>query len=217
MLAAIFAGLSLATLWYINFLKPQVRRRALKGAIQTYFLVPLKAQHACSYANQDDEEHILKQISVPPNSELVVDLVMHIKVPISYSEWHIGFAGEMESKPYFSKYSNRYIAVGKGTEVDPSLKDSEDFIDKHFYYHVRRGARSISAGTVISAAFTIKTRAAGLYPLRVIFVSEEDISEEASIFVCVESKPTLKVLCVDPSHKLRPCSQGVLAIEQVDG
>jgi hypothetical protein len=208
MLAAIFGGLSLITLWYVNFLKPKLKRRALKAATKTYFLVPLRTQHECSYADQDDQEHILKELSLRPNQETVVDLVAHVQATLSYSEICIGFMGDPNQEPYFTKYFNRYITSGRGREVDPELEQDDDFIDKHYYYH-RKVSKMVSAGTVLSLAFTIKTRDIGLYPLNIQFISDQEVGEEASLYVTVEKAATITLCCVDPNHKHLQCATGI--------
>lgn len=141
--AAIFSGLSLLTIWYINFVKPRRKSRLLQRATKSHFLVPSAALHDCDYASQDDKEHTLNELTLPPNSEFIIDLIIRIHAPISFSEIVIGFKGEPDKKPYFTKYYNRYISIRKGREVDPSMETSDDYVDKHFYYQ-RRQQRSFT-------------------------------------------------------------------------
>jgi hypothetical protein len=200
--AAIFSGLSLLTIWYINFVKPRRKSRLLHRATRSHFLVPSAVQHGCDYANQDDKDHTLNELSLPPNSEFTIDLIIRIHAPISFSEIIIGFKGEPEKKPYFIKYYNRYISIGKGREVDPSRETTDDYVDKYFYYH-RRQQRSLNAGITFSLAFTMKTRDVGLYPLHLYFVSTEPLGEEFGLFVTVEQQPNIRLVCVDHTHL--PC------------
>jgi len=208
MFAAIFAGASLLTLWYVNFLRPYWKKEALKAATKTYFLVPDRRQHECSYAHQDESEHILKELSLPPNTETIIDLVMYTKQTISYSELIVGCMGDLERKPTFTKYYNRYVKVGKGQEIDPALKTEDDYVDKHFYYH-RKASRLVSSGTVLSFAFTMQTRSEGLYPLHILFVSGDAIGEEQSLFVTVEKTPSITMRCLEPKHARLNCSKGL--------
>jgi hypothetical protein len=210
MIAAIFSGLSLFTLWYINFVRPKRRSRELKAAADPFFLVPSRSQHDCDYARQDDEEHILKELSVSPNTDIIIDFIIKVKSAISYSELSIGFMGDLDKTPYATKYHNRYVSIGRGREIDPALENSDDFVDKHLYYH-RRVSRSISAGTVLSLAFSIKTRGAGLYPLRFLFISDEPLGEGATLFLTVEETPSVVLRCVESTHKNGTCTKGALA------
>lgn len=210
MFAAIFGGLSLFTLWYLNVVRPRLRQRALETATKTVFLVPSKTQHDCGYAPQDQDEHILREISLPPNSEAIIDFVTHFNVTFSFSEVGIGFVGDLSKKPYFTRYFNRYVEVGKGREIDPALETTDDFIDKHHYYHHRwPNSRTITAGTVLSMAFKIKTIGEGTFPLHVYFMSNEIIGEEKICFVTVETAATVQPKCIDPEHQGRECTQGL--------
>jgi hypothetical protein len=194
MVAAIFAGLSLLTLWFVNFLRPKLKQQELRRPIQPYFLVPSLMQHDCTYAQQDEDEHIINELSLPPNSEFIIDLIIKVKTAISYSELCVGFIGELDKKPFASKYYNGYIKIGRGREVDPSVEDNDDFVDKHLYYH-RRVSREVTAGTVLSLAFTIKTREVGLYPMHFLFVSGDELGEGTILFITVEEAPTIKLRC----------------------
>jgi hypothetical protein len=199
MVAAIFAGLSLLTLWYVNFVRPKLRQQELKRPVQPYFLVPSLLQHNCTYAQQDDDEHILKELSLPPHSEFTIDLIIKVNATISYSELCVGFIGELDKKPFALKYCNRYIKIGRGREVDPSVEDSDDFVDKHLYYH-RRVSRLVTVGTVLSLAFTVKTREVGLYPMHFLFVSGDQLGEGNILFITVEETPSIKLRCLEPKH-----------------
>lgn len=210
MAAAIFGGISLLTLWYVNFVRPYRRRRALKAATKTYFLVPASTQHECSYATMDDKEHLLKDLSVRPNTELIVDLVMHVKQDISYSEVIVGFMGDPSRKPQIKKYTNRYILVGKGREVDPMTGATEDYIDKHRYYH-RKFPLVVTKGNVLSMAFTIETQSEGLFPLQISFISDEPIEGEWGLFLTVENTPTIKQKCAEPEHRQLDCWKNGIA------
>jgi hypothetical protein len=213
MFAAIFGGLSLATLWYIKFFRPGRKNRLLRRPTRTWLLVSSAIQHECQYASQGGEEHTLNELTLPPNSEFIIDLVMKVNVPISYSEIQIGFMGDGDTKPYFTKYMNRYIKVGRGTEIDPSSGDTDDFIDKHLYYH-RRGTRTFSARTVLSMAFVIKTRDVGLYPLHLLFISGEPLGEEFHLFVTVEETPSIELVCTESKHKRLSCVIIPIAFER---
>jgi hypothetical protein len=204
MFAAIFGGLSLITLWWINVIRPRRRRRALRSAAKTFFLVPKARQHECKYAIQDDEEHVLKDISLWPNGETTVDMVIYIKETFSFTEIGIGFLGDPDRKPYFTKYFNRYVEIGRGREVDPARETDDDFVDKHFYYH-RRVNRTVTAGMVLSIAFTIKTRDVGFFPMHIYFLSDEPIGEGFDCFVTVEGAESLRQCCQEASHKSFRC------------
>lgn len=208
MIAAIFGGLSLCILVYVNVLRPYFRSNRLRRAAKTFFIVPRDDLHDCSYAVQDKDEHHLKEISLPPDSEATVDMIVNINAPFSYSEIIVGFLGDVKRKPYFEKYFNRYVSVGKGQEIDPSKERDDDFIDKYFYYH-RKVEKSVTLGMVISIAFKIKTRAEGVYPLHLYFVSNEPVQHENVCYITVEKERSFKLKCAIPDHKERQCAKDI--------
>jgi hypothetical protein len=97
-------------------------------------LIPAACHHDCDYAPQDDDEHILTEITLPSNREVIVDMRLECKLAFSYTELIIGCMGELAAKPYPVKYFNMFIAVGDGQIVEPG--QSGHYIDKHKYYHV---------------------------------------------------------------------------------
>ena len=84
-LAALFALLSLSVAVHVNFIKPAIRRRSLRHSVSAYFIVPTTAR-PCAYAHQDEEEHRLQEISLKPNTEAVIDLIMLSKCSFASSE-----------------------------------------------------------------------------------------------------------------------------------
>jgi hypothetical protein len=207
--AALFSFLSLCVAAHINFIKPAMRRRKLKNCVTAYFIVP-SFPRSCSYARQDNEEHRLKEISLKPNAEVVIDLILLTNVSFAFSEIQVGFMGQLEDKPHMLKYTNKFIRSGKNHEVDPSNTDTEDFIDINFSYH-KIGDRSFSTDTTRSLAFTVKTNREGSYPLKIGFGSYEEIGVSASLYVKVEQNTSAKQKCVVVEHVRRglECSRGI--------
>jgi hypothetical protein len=207
--AAFFAFLSLSVAVYVNFIKPRIRGRKLEHCVSAYFIVPSKAR-PCAYARQDNEEHRLKEISLRPNAEVVVDLIMLSECSFAFSEAEVGFVGPLEDKPQILKYTNRFIRSGKHRDVDPSKDDTEDYVDVHLNYH-RVGNRVWSAGNTRAIAFTIKTNEIGIYPLQIQFDSEEKVGIVGGLYVKVEKDFTIKQQCVLSEHVRRgfECSRGI--------
>jgi hypothetical protein len=207
--AALFAFLSLSVAIYVNFVKPALRAQILKGCVSAYFIVPTTAR-PCAYARQDDEEHRLKELSLKPNTEVVIDLIMLSQCTFAFSEVQVGFMGELERKPHILKYTNRFIRFGKHHEIDPSNADTEDYVDVNLSYH-RVGSRLFSADSTRSLAFTVRTNKPGVYPLKIQFGSDEHIGAVGNLYVTVEEDFTVKQRCVLDEHvrRGRACSEGI--------
>jgi hypothetical protein len=166
--------------------------------------VPSRRNHFCEYAAQgDDDEHLLKELTLPPNSEVVVDFVIDFKTPISYSELSIECQGPLETKPYAVKYFNRFIELGDEQEIVPG-HGTRHYLDKHKVYHAR-GDRTFPPAR-ISVAFIIKTRAIGTFPVRFSFPTDEIVGSVGGLFITVEESQTHSMRCFDPTHRERACA-----------
>jgi hypothetical protein len=206
--AALFAFLSLSVALYVNFIKPSIRKRKLESCVTAYFIVPDLAR-PCAYARQDSEEHRLKQISLKPNTETLVDLIMETNCSFAFSEMLFDFRGTLEDKPFMKKYTNSFIQTGKRREADPSKDDTEDYIDVHRGYH--RVVDRVWADGIRAVAFTIKTNKVGTYPLLINFSSNEVIGTVGGLYVTVEDEFSTKQPCVLDEHvkRGRECSRGI--------
>jgi hypothetical protein len=191
MFALLIGCATFAVVYTVNVRRPKRRRKELEQPGSAYFLVPSRRNHSCEYAAQhDDDEHLLKELTLPPNSEVTVDFVIDLKVPISYSELNIECQGPVETKPYAIRYFNRFIELGEEQEIAPG-PGAKHYIDKHKVYHAR-GDRAFPP-TRIAVAFVIKTRSIGTFPVRFGFVSNEIIGSIGGLFITVEGTPTVSM------------------------
>jgi hypothetical protein len=203
-ICALLVGCATFSVVYIvNIYRPRKKRRLLEHPGTAYFVVPTKEAHPCDYASQDADEHLLKELTLPSNSEMTVDFVIDLTTPINISEINIECRGETMKKPYAIRYFNRFIEVGDDREVSPG-KGNRHYIDKHKVYHAR-GDKSYPP-TRIAHAFVIKTGEPGVYPVMLGFVGDEVIGSISDLFITVEDKATVKMRCVDPEHREKPCA-----------
>ncbi len=176
----IVSCLSLFVAFHANVARLILRRKALLYPIRAFFLVPSNEYHDCEYATQDNDEHRLKEIILPPNSEVTVDITLECLQTFSFTKISIGCIGPLKVKPHAVKYFNRFIESGDGKEIVPGAGNTH-YIDKHRYYHVR-GQRVCSVGTFIALAFTIKTGAPGLFPVRMFFPGDQVMGSLCNLF-----------------------------------
>jgi hypothetical protein len=210
-LAKIIAGCALlvgcatfALVYTINVGLPRRRRKEFEHPGTAYFLVPSRRNHSCDYAIQDDDEHVLKELTLPSNSEITVDFVIDFSTPISYSELSIECQGPVETKPYGIRYFNRFVEDGQEIEISPNTPGSQHYRDKHKVYHAK-GDRTFPP-TRIAVAFVIKTRDPGTYPVIFGLIGSEVIGTIGNLFITVEDVATVKMRCVDPAHREKECS-----------
>src|ERR1043166_4813876 len=80
MIAAILAGGSLLVAGHTQIVRPRLRRRKLKQPFRAYFLVTSLERFPLDYVPQDDREHYVKELVVPPNSEIPIQIVLEPRV-----------------------------------------------------------------------------------------------------------------------------------------
>jgi hypothetical protein len=103
MVSAFAATAGLFIISYVNFFRPAIRRMRLKNPVEAYFLIPSKIHHDCSFARQDDQEHLTKVIVVPSNSELMIDFVFFPRTHFVTNEVNLGCKGDALKKFFLQK------------------------------------------------------------------------------------------------------------------
>jgi len=152
-LAGLFVSfVSLLVAVHTQILVRRRRYKALLSPTEGFFIIPAKQHHDCEYATQDSESHKVKDITLPPHSEVGVDMILECKVAFAQNEIAVGFLGNDAAKHYAKEYCNRFIEVGDGQRVVPGDKKDRNshYIDKHKFYHGRGAqAQTRSLGSVM--------------------------------------------------------------------
>jgi hypothetical protein len=162
MVSAFAAIAALAVVAHVNILRPLLRRKKSEKPVKTRCLIPSTRHHECDFAEQDAEEHIVETITLPSNSEAVVDFWFQPRLFFSTNEINLGCEGDRAKIPYATQYFNRFIEEGEGKQIVPG-PGNRHYIDKHHFYHLREGPRVWSRGSVVAMAFKFKTKAPGRY------------------------------------------------------
>src|SRR5437764_642506 len=80
----------------VNIFRPRRRKKSLKAPVDAFFIIPAKRHHTCGYAAQDEdiEGHLIREVTLPSNSETLVDLVLKVQTHFSFTELIIGCDGD---------------------------------------------------------------------------------------------------------------------------
>ncbi len=208
MISAVIGAAALLILVYVNFLRPWRRRGKLKKPTDAHFLIPSNKHHGCDFAVQDEQEHIVKTIVVPSDSEILIDLRFQPRLAFVTSEIDIGCEGEVSETPYATEYFNRFIETGDGRHIIPG-EGNRHYIDKHHFYHCRESTRQWSRGAVVSFAFKLQTRKSGRYVLDVYFIGDEVEGKNSELAIIVEDKPITIMRCTERKHKKMQCASAI--------
>jgi hypothetical protein len=211
MFAAFLAGATFIVVCYINFGRPAKRFRELERPVSAYFVIPAKADHGCEFASQDDEEHRVKKITLPTNSEVIVDLVLNPRLHFIASEVYFGCWEDTNNKrsrrPYAMEYLNRFIETGARRHIIPGQGNSHE-IDKHHFYHVKDPSQW-SIGDDITVGFKMITYEPGVFPVRMFFRGDAREGKSDDLIIHVEGYPQARMPCVRPEHAHMACAVGI--------
>jgi hypothetical protein len=156
----------------VEFIRPRVRRYKLKRPCDVTFVIPSLKDAHCEYAVLDDEWHSTKEITVPPQSELYLELDLEPRLNFVESEFAFGCDGgnNLDTKPFAVEYVNRFVDRGK-KGASPE-NDEDHYTDRDQYYHIKRD-RQRSVGQHFVVGLIVKTRDVGQYRAEVWVTTEE--------------------------------------------
>jgi hypothetical protein len=86
----------------------------LKQPFDAYFLITSLARFPLPYALQDDKEHFVKELVVPPNTEVPIQIVLEPKVSFMQHELSFGCDESLadENKPSATEYFVPFVMKG---------------------------------------------------------------------------------------------------------
>ena len=115
MISAFFSAAALFLIWYTQIGRPWRRRRKLKRPFKAYFLITSVNRFPLSYVLQDEKtEHLVKELTVPPNSEIPIQILL--KPRLSFLEREIYFGCDeslvAENKPRATEWFVPFVTQG---------------------------------------------------------------------------------------------------------
>jgi len=157
----------------------------LKNPVRMYFLIPDKRVNI-DYAQQDDQEHLVKELILPSNGEFQVYIWFKPRVNYCEEEHYFGCEGDLNMKPRAIKYFNPFI-------IESNI-DLKYYRDWHYYYHIRTGKHRIK-DEVYVAGFILKTFIEGDYETNAFVHTLSKMGKAKNLKIKVRDKGLMKVLC----------------------
>ena len=143
----------------------------VKNPADIYFWTPKKSDYQLDYIEQDEDEHLLEQLTLPPNSEKVIFLSIKPKLDIVVNELSFGCEGKKDDKPEPCMYFNQFVHRGIN-EKSPDT-DHRHYVDSNLHYHMEEWNKVFIKGITIIHGFKIKTKNKGDYPFKIRFLTIE--------------------------------------------
>jgi hypothetical protein len=93
MVSAFAAIAALGVVAHVNILRPLLRRKKMKKPVKALCVIPSTRHHECDFADQDAEEHLVRTITLPSDSEAIVDFWFQPRLFFSTNEINLGCEG----------------------------------------------------------------------------------------------------------------------------
>jgi hypothetical protein len=197
--AALAAAVGAAVVIYSTFIQPRLRRVDLKSPCIAWFEIARSSQRLVSYAEQDDREHGVYELTLPANAVVEIEILYRSKISFLASELYLGCGDQdyrdLDKKPEVRAVCYPLIELGI-TKETPETNPEANAIDRHKFYHIRR-PKNITINETYSLGCEMRTREPGRYKFRMFFVGEEVGSTPNKLFIRVEEHPSTKMCCVE--------------------
>jgi hypothetical protein len=185
---------------------PQRQRRRreeeLNDPIDFHFLIPERSQRSIEYAAQDDEEHLLNEIIIPPDTTTLVELRLHPK--IKFVTTHLifgcsddGTASSRQRKPHPIRLADVY---GQGLIESGSQPrvTAGHVVNSRFQYRWNHELRWDGHSSIIIGV-QIDSHATGEYIFSVMLVGDE-LEKSKELIMRVEKPSNAMLICANGDH-----------------
>jgi hypothetical protein len=204
MISAFLGAGSVSVIVYTQLLRPWNRRRRLKKPFDAYFLITSLSRFNLDYVLQDDDEHFVKELVLPANSEVPIQIILEPRISFTQHELYFGCSENVvnREKPHATEYFVPFVKEGMRRSGKPDEHHPGHYTDYNGFYHVRENLLYTRDTRVIG--FKLKTGAVGVYAAQV-FVVTDDVRGKADLKIRVEDPVRTKMRCVYKPHRTRGC------------
>jgi len=204
MFSTVFGGAVFLMVLHTQFIRPWRRRRKLRHPFKAHFVITARNRFELSYAQQDDKDHIVKELVVPPNAKIPVQILLEPKVSFMEREIYFGCEESLadEGKPQATEYFVPFVREGVRRSGKPDAQHPGHYTDYHGFYHVRQDYLYTNDARIVG--FMLETKSTGTYPAQVYTVGDE-VRGRADLTIKVEQPVQTKMRCESKTHRKRGC------------
>jgi hypothetical protein len=178
------------------------REEELNDPIDLHFLIPERSQRSIEYAEQDDEEHLLNEIIIPPDTKTLVELRLHPKTKfvttyLLFGCLDDGSAISRQRKPHPIRLADVY---GQGL-IEPNSQPwvtAGHVVNKRFQYRWNNYLRWDGHSSII-IGIEIVSHAIGEYTWHVTLVGDE-LEKSKELVMRVEEPSGAMLICANGDH-----------------
>lgn len=185
---------TLSLLVGIQLYRPWKRRRDLRRPFTAHFLIPSAGEVPLNYVQQDNRAHFVKELVVPPNSTIPIQIVLEPKLSFLQRELYFGCGESVVNpeKPKAIEYFVPFVVEGVRRSAKPDANHPGHYRDSNGFYHVREDFLYTDDTRVIG--FKLKTGATGIYRAQLYTVTDE-VRGRADLKIRVENPAKTKMRC----------------------
>jgi len=197
------ATLFLIVTTLIEWVRPGRRLKALiADPADVQFLIPSRAR-GCDHAIQDERNHLVTQLILPPNSDTLVEIRIAprhtfethtLQFGTPYTE---GDEEGYERKPRALSYLNPFIAVGVDRAGVPGETPGHK-INTHGYYQLEM-PWYWNPQTIRVIGLKVRTRSKGTYEWQTVLAGADFVAFK-KLSIVVTNLP-LRMNCINPAHE----------------
>jgi hypothetical protein len=193
-------AITLSLIGYTQIVRPWWRRRRLRHPFNAYFLVTSRGRFLLNYVHQDDREHIVKELAVPANSEVPIQIILEPKLSFMQHELYFGCDENLvnEHKPRATEWFVPFVVEGVRRTRRPDAEHPGHYTDYNGFYHVRENYLYTKDTRVIG--FRLLTGAPGKYSAQVYAVTD-DVRSKADLVIKAEDPATTQMQCIKKGHR----------------
>ncbi len=169
---------------FVIWLGKRIYNTKLRNPVKMYFLI---SDQRCQldYVEQDEKEHLVKEITLPSNSKQLVLIWYRPRVNYFEDMHYFGCEGDLATKPKIINYSNPFV-------IQDNLQRNY-YIDWHQYYHLITNKNRIRDEVYVDG-FEVQTFSSGEYEANV-FVHTPTRLGKAKLKIVVADDPSEGVMC----------------------
>jgi hypothetical protein len=179
----------------IQFYRPWKRRRDLAQPFAAHFLIPAAGQTPLNYVQQDHREHLVKELVVPPNSIISVQIAVVPRLSFLEREFYFGCEENLvdPQKPQAIEYFVPFVAEGIRGSGKPDADHPGHYRDIHGFYHVREDFLYTNDTRIIG--FKLKTGATTRVYSAQLYTVTDVVRGRADLKIRVEHPAKTKMRC----------------------
>lgn len=198
-----------------EFWGPKRRQRArlklLSEPADVYFFIVSAKDRKIDYAEQDSENHQVKELTLQSNSTYTIELVIQPRVSFTTTTTIFGCEhDDVANRPTPIEFHNPFVVEGDLKYGVPGKDPGHNMLQHKHYSYTR--TMNWTPGVHIVWGFRLKTAAQGVYPTRLYFCGGE-VEGKADLKIRVEDRAPVRMTCASPGHEkhqIRPIFKDLL-------